>query len=206
MAFESSTVSVGDSFKKSYFDQLIANDNWNKGRLDTIYSGTNTFIGEKTFRSATTFSGTVSIEGASRIRITKNDAQTMPTETSTIVEYDDEVFDNLGEYDNVTNFRFTAQDDGYYLVIASLETELVVMPALSELYLRLFKNGDYISDGYHERSDGESANKQWQVLFNDLIQLSAGDYIDMRLVHNQGGNVDSGTDVAQNFFIVHRLS
>jgi len=49
MAFESGTVSVGVSTRKSDFDQLLDNTQWNKGRLDTVYSGTTAFVGAKTF-------------------------------------------------------------------------------------------------------------------------------------------------------------
>jgi len=56
MAFSSSTVSVGNSTKKSHFDQLLDNTNWNKGRLDPLYSGTVSLAGD------ITFSGTISIE------------------------------------------------------------------------------------------------------------------------------------------------
>jgi len=47
--FSSSSVSVGDSTKKSHYDRLLDNTQYNKGRLDTVYSGTNAFNGPKTF-------------------------------------------------------------------------------------------------------------------------------------------------------------
>ena len=55
----------------------------------------------------------------SRVRVTKNDAQSIPNATATIVQYDDEDFDNLGEF---ANYRFTAKEAGYYLVSASLQS------------------------------------------------------------------------------------
>ncbi len=61
MTFLSSTVSIGDSTKKSHFDQLLDNTQYNKGRLDTVYSGTNTFVGIKTFSGAVNLNGTVSV-------------------------------------------------------------------------------------------------------------------------------------------------
>jgi hypothetical protein len=64
--------------------------------------------------------GQVNIEGNSKMRVTKNDAQTIPTVTDTKIQYDDEVFDTLNEYDNVTNYRFTAKNAGYYDVKASV--------------------------------------------------------------------------------------
>ncbi len=62
MAFNSSTVSVGDFTKKSHFDQLLDNTQYNKtqhetlsGTVQTIQSSTATFTGEKTFQSSTIF-------------------------------------------------------------------------------------------------------------------------------------------------------
>lgn len=55
MAFDSSTVSVGDFTKKSDYDRLLANTQFNKANITVIQSSTATFVGEKTFQSSTIF-------------------------------------------------------------------------------------------------------------------------------------------------------
>jgi len=61
MEFTSSTVSIGASTRKADYDNLLENTQYNKGRLDTVYSGTNTFAGAKTFSDAVVLSSTITI-------------------------------------------------------------------------------------------------------------------------------------------------
>lgn len=53
----------------------------------------------------------------SRVRVTKNNAQTFNYATVTTVQYDDEVYDGLGEF---ASYTFTPTNAGYYYIAASL--------------------------------------------------------------------------------------
>lgn len=62
MAWLSSSISIGDSTRKSHFDQLLDNTQHLKGvhetlsnTVTTIHSGTTSFKGTKTFQSSTIF-------------------------------------------------------------------------------------------------------------------------------------------------------
>ena len=226
MAFSSSTVSIGASTKKSDYDRLLDNTQYNKGRLDTVYSGTNTFAGAKTFSGtvsiegtlgvvgAATLSGTLSvadsatvtgaltITGASRVRVTKNDAQSIPNATATIVQYDDEVFDNLGEF---ATYEFTAKETGYYLVTASLQSAIVVLTVNQYWYISIYKNGAKYNSGFRDVAD-QSNNRARQSTITDIVYLTATQYIDIRVYHNQGAGLNTSADAIYNYFSVHRLS
>lgn len=50
------------------------------------------------------------ISGISCMRAIRGTTQSIPNATWTIVQYNTENYDNLGEYDNTTDYRFTAQN------------------------------------------------------------------------------------------------
>lgn len=137
----------------------------------------------------------------SRMRVTKNNAQSIPNASATIVQYDDEDFDNLGEF---TNYRFTAKEAGYYFVSASLNSETINLAGGEYWQIRIYKNGAHISSGVNYVGGGASNIGSTQVV--DIIYLAATDYIDIRCYHNQGAAVDTSTDAKENYFTVHRLS
>ena len=139
--------------------------------------------------------------GASRMRVTKNDAQSIPDSTPTIVEYDDEDFDNLGEYD-VTNHRFTATEAGYYFISASLLSANITWGVGVIWQMRLYKNGVAYSNG--TRNEADITYRQSQI--SDIVYLVANDFIDIRVYHNQGVDVNTYVGQTYNYFTVHRLS
>lgn len=145
-----------------------------------------------------------SSDGYSRMRTTKNDAQTIPTATITIVEYDDVDFDNLSEYDNVANFRYTAKEAGYRMVIAALESVAVAWEIDEFWEIRLYKNGAIYS--YGSRSSGSAQTFVQKSILTDIIYLAATDYIDIRIWHDQGGDVNTSATISTNNFSVHRLN
>ena len=52
----------------------------------------------------------------------RSSTQSLSTNTMTKVQFDTEVFDTAGAYDNSTNYRFTPQTAGKYVVYASVFT------------------------------------------------------------------------------------
>ncbi len=146
--------------------------------------------------------GSLGIEGASRVRVTKNDAQSIPDSTATIVQYDDEDFDNLNEF---ASYKFTAQKAGYYLVTASLLSATVTWAESEYWQITLYKNGVAKTSGVKGISPEGDLLAKHSVL-NDIIYLAATDYIDIRCYQIQGNAVNTATSATENFFAVHRLS
>jgi len=149
--------------------------------------------------------GSLTISGASRVRVTKDDAQAIGTSSFVIVEYDDEEYDNLGEYDNSSNYRFTATEAGYYYVSAALQFNSAAWGTSTNAYLALHKNGTRFID----------LDRRW-VPYADTMNLSlngsttmylaSSDYIDIRVYHNRGADTPLQADSYRNHFSVHRLS
>jgi hypothetical protein len=194
----------------SYIDKQAL---WENSSGDTTLIDGNVGIGENAPNSTLHVNGNVTITGqientgASRMRVTKDNAQTFAHGTWTVVQFDDEVYDNLGEY-NTGTYRFTATKPGSYYVAASLLTAEVTWLADDVWHIALFKNGVQYNYFYrHEVPYG--ATTYLHSLGSDIIYLDAGDYIDVRAYpfHIGGINSFSGTTGDEyNYFTVHRLS
>lgn len=143
-------------------------------------------------------------EVTSKVRITRSTAQTLTNADWTKIQYDTEVFDELSEYDNTTNYRFTAQKAGCYQIIASIISASVAWTTGEILQIGIYKNGELYSTFRHV-FEGSFTNLV-QVATDDIIQLNANDYIEIEVYHNQGGNINLHTDSNYNYFVVHRLS
>ena len=162
------------------------------------------YIGGTYLASITSFSGKwlYSRDTApSRMRVTKNNAQTISHNTTTIIQYDDEDFDNLGEF---ASYTFTAKEAGYYFVAGGLESVAVAWGVDDIWQIRLYKNGAIYS--YGSRNSGAAETYVQKSILSDIIKLGATEYIDIRCYHNQGGDVNTSAVAAANYFSVYRLS
>ena len=112
--------------------------------------------------------------------------QSIPNQTWTKIRYNGESFDVQGEFvpyvdDPVNEARFTAKDSGKYLVIAA--TGIWGMSDGKTVYSGLYKNGAQYGIIL---SQAAGSNAYVQVAFLDLISLSANDYLEGYIFHNQG--------------------
>lgn len=149
--------------------------------------------------------GQLTISGASRMRATRSTAQSTANSTWTIVQYNTETFDNLNEYDNATNYRFTAKEAGYYSVLAALLSTNAAWDAGEYWMLAIFKNGVNISTGHRNQADAAVTHYRPSQV-NDMLYLAVNDYIDIRVHHNQGAAMETYIEAVYNYFSIHRLS
>ena len=166
--------------------------------LATIFAG-NVFVTDGDLD----VDGQISQSGASRIKAVRNTAQTIPSESYTKIQYNTEVYDNLGEYDN-TNYRFTATEEGYYLVTARILFALALWDK-DRIVLRLYKNG-VVNVALGETITPSSFSVAAGTDGSTILYLEEGDYIDVRVYHNRGTNTDLQADSNYNYFTVHRES
>ena len=141
----------------------------------------------------------------SRSRATRATAQSFPTGVWTKVQYNVEDFDELNEYDHVTNFRFTTKKAGYYQVNAGLISVLTSWAANNYWHVAIFKNNTQYNYGFRPAIQ-VAGTFYIHSIVNDLIYLVVDDYIDIRISHNQGGNVNCINNSLYNYFSVHRFS
>jgi len=105
-----------------------------------------------------------------------------------------------GENYEVYAARFTAKEDGYYEANALIHYENPVVD--TRYYCRLEKNGGELSQSNLHSSVAE----KMYVPHSDIMQLDAGDYLELVAYHTAGGDVTGGKYVATNFLAVHKLS
>ena len=172
------------------------------GDLTGNITGNATVGGTLGVTGAVALTAGLTINGASRVRVTKNNAQSISHATVTIVQYDDEVFDNLGEF---AAYRFTAEETGYYLVTASLQIIGTSWTQYQSFEIRIYKDGTIQAYGSNEMNwSGENLNLISKV--TDLIYLETTHYVDIRAYQSAGGPRNTGTNANMNYFAVHRLS
>lgn len=87
------------------------------------------------------------------------------------VSFDTETYDTNSNYDNVTNFRYTAPVAGWYQFNASIQ----LSSSSSSGVISLYKNGSEISRG--DRAKGNADLLGLGV--SDIIQLSATNYVEV---------------------------
>lgn len=110
----------------------------------------------------------------------RNGAQNLTASTSTKIQFETESYDTGSNYDNATNFRFTAPVAGFYRFNAQA---LVGMQSGNTYYIFLAKNGAEV-----RRGDQLSANATTGVSIGveATLQLAANDYIEVFAFNGAG--------------------
>lgn len=107
-----------------------------------------------------------------------------------------EEFDPNSNYDNTTNYRYTAPVAGYYQFNAAVgSSSNASFPTIAGLY----KNGVLLKRGNQAFGNGT----QFDASVSSLILLAAGDYIELWVYNGAGANLFSGQDTTYiNGFLV----
>jgi hypothetical protein len=127
-------------------------------------------------------------------------AQSVPNNTWAIVQLNAENYDVDGEFDSVTNYRFTAKVEGYYLIICVLAWES--LPDASYFYVSIWKNGANVAGTYFR--PGSLGNVSG--IISDIQHLNAGDYVDFRTFQVSGGSRNIAVGSNLTFMAIHRIS
>jgi hypothetical protein len=101
----------------------------------------------------------------------------------TKVQFDTKIFDIGGNYDNTTNFRFTAPVAGFYLFTAAA---FATIAASNTGAVSLYRNGSEIA---RLQSVYPSATQNYEISGSQLLQLAAGDYIEVWFTGSGGVGV-----------------
>ena len=101
---------------------------------------------------------------------------------ATKIQFDTELFDTNSNYDNATNYRYTAPVTGFYFFSANVVVNNATA-ANVDCSIRFYKNGSVLSMGTNLVGVSFPG-----LSLSDEIQLTAGDYIE---VYFQNGNVNT---------------
>lgn len=200
MAWDTSTVSLGSPTRKSDYDRLLD---------DALHlaSGTATFNGIKIFKDDLYFSGSIatqiSISGASRVRATQDNSQLITNATNVQMTFNNEDWDNLGEFASST---FTAAEAGYYKVSAAFAFASTSWVAGNLIVFSVYVNAAAKSVLYDQRIQANIANVM-SGRGSDIVYLGAGDTLYVNLyISRTAGNAALLNNTTYNYINIHRLS
>ena len=111
-----------------------------------------------------------------------------------IIPYNSENWDNRGEFDSTTNYRFTATVAGIYIVTTQSLFELSSPNINDQMGVSLYKGGSLHQIGAVERvADTNVTN--YKVSSNYTVKLAVGEYIDHRYFASSGGVIQGNGTV-----------
>lgn len=130
-------------------------------------------------------------------------AQSISNNTTTVVEFDTELWDIQNEFDNSTNYRFTADEDGKYLVATSVK--ILSLGAGKTYILRVYKNGSVYKQGARLLSSS-SSTADIGLCMSCVVDMATNDYIDVRIYHNHGSALDLEGWYGSNWLNVQKVA
>lgn len=136
-----------------------------------------------------------SISNPYKFRARRSTAQTTTGGAFTKIQFATEDFDTNNNYDNATNYRYTAPVSGFYQVNARCSGN-----GNTQLVIALYKNGSVYQRGSHN-----SVNAVDGVVYSDLVQLTAADYIEIFLFGDTGVALETSAG-SQSYFSAYLVS
>ncbi|MBX3017986.1 MAG: hypothetical protein KF767_08860 [Bdellovibrionaceae bacterium] len=138
-------------------------------------------------------------------RASTSAGQSIPNNAVTIINFGTVNFDTHGSVTTGASWKFTAQAPGLYDVSAMAIFVASTTWTQGEVAeISLYKNGSRVSA--LDRDDNRSsANGLMRVGGHDLVQLMAGDYIDIRIYHNSGASLALFNAAEFNYVSIIRI-
>jgi len=136
----------------------------------------------------------------SRISVWRNASQSIPTSEYTKIQFNTKVYDILGEFDNVTNYRFTAKAAGFY----SVKTVVGLSFLDADKYLNVTIRVNNVVQASCDTYVPVDADKRMGVTKD--VQLGVGDYVEVFVYHTSVGAQDTIPDINACFLTIHRFA
>lgn len=192
-----------DGSEGAAFGKLASANSWTQTqKIDTIneYTADNGVSIESVLME----NGTLSAPNNSKVRANRSATQSISHATATVVQYNNEDFDTNDEYDYTTTWRFTASENGYYKIHASVMFASTSWTAGQTVYLQIAKNGSgHKNLFYHNFEDDCTTFKYLQG--TDLVYLAATDYIEIKCYQGSGSAVNIYANALYNVLNVLRI-
>jgi hypothetical protein len=113
------------------------------------------------------------------------------TDQTLKVSFNTEEFDTGGNFDAATNFRFTAPVSGYYMINTQVAIGSSGMDITESCYISLYKNGSAYLRSQQLNGSGNALVLPCPQI-NKLVQLSAGDYLEVFATMVGSRNIAAG--------------
>lgn len=125
----------------------------------------------------------------------------IPNAAWTKVQLDGESYDNQSEYDNTTNYRFTAKRAGYYQVNANIH--FMDLAASQRIAIGIYKNGALLSGSQNQTAYAQELSAH----ASDIVYLAVNDYIELWAYQDgAAANKNLGAYSEWTYMSIHKLS
>jgi hypothetical protein len=126
--------------------------------------------------------------------------QSYSATTDTKVQFNTKVFDFASRYDNTTNYRYTVSSgyDGQYVVHA--QAQVAAHSSAGGIAIYIEKNGSIVA---RKVVNYQSSTLGFTVDITGVLDLVAGDYIEIFINDTLAGTITGGSD--KTFFEIFRL-
>lgn len=131
----------------------------------------------------------------------RTDVQSVAAGSFQRISYNTENEDPRGDYDNVTNFRYTAPVAGLYWCSVSCEMSLTLTTQI--LVASIFVNSAEVRRGSRGLGNGSGATNSICV---GLLRLAAAAYVEGAVIHTGPNPTNTTTTAGANMFQIHLIS
>jgi len=162
------------------------------GQVLTADSTTATGLKWDAPASGSTFAG---------VRLMKSSTQNISNDAWTVVTFDTETYDTDGYHSTVSNtdrITIPSGKGGYYRISITTAWDTA---DVGTRWTKLYKNGTAVTQFVQAAADN---NDNQYTTFEDVLNLSAGDYLNFEVRQNSGGDVILQASLGTRF-IVHLL-
>jgi len=136
------------------------------------------------------------------MRVTKDDSQSIPSSSTTKIEYDDIDYDTHGSFNTSTN-KYTIPSSGIYDIYAKMRyLDLDETVGLNfQIYIML--NGSNKSQISDEASANNTTSRSLQI--NDTLSLNKGDEIHISVFHGDPTSEDTITQATDMVLTIKKI-
>lgn len=137
-------------------------------------------------------------------RYSTNASQSLTSGSITIINFEDQTKDLTASVTVGGSWKFTAPSYGFYKVKSKIIINTAAAWADGEAgSLRLYKNGSQYS--VLDRKDNQPTNTFMPLVGSDVVELNAGDYVDVRVDQNSGSTLNIEGSGDQNYVVIEKL-
>jgi len=139
-------------------------------------------------------------------RYNSNAAQTIVNNTTiAIIDFEDQVYDTGTLVTTGASWKFTAPSTGYYHIdCMAMFAATTTFSGAERVLLQLFKNNSVLLT--LDRADAFNADSTTAITKGSVtVNLTATDYIDVRIAQNSGGNLSLSNDAGQVWINIEKV-
>jgi hypothetical protein len=158
--------------------------------------------GASTLNSSLSVQGDVNFPGTTKVRAYLDGVQTIPANTDSLVEFEEESFDTLVEFNDAVANVFKAKNAGFYQVNANVMFQLSYSGVA--LQARILKNGTpysmSVTDGFHITPPSFAS---MSISFSEIVELAINDTISVDVRSSVASYLSSAS--ANTNLSIHRV-